>query len=77
MLACAVLTALIPLASCVSARGVVLPWQDATVLVVDLIALVLAWAYWQLARASKRRGLQGDPNSVWAWKRTQHAESTH
>ncbi|PPT96328.1 hypothetical protein XarjCFBP8253_19960 [Xanthomonas arboricola pv. juglandis] len=77
LLACAVLTALIPLASCVSARGVVLPWQDATVLVVDLIALVLAWAYWQLARASKRRGLQGDPNSVWAWKRTQHAESTH
>ncbi|PPU11531.1 PepSY-associated TM helix domain-containing protein [Xanthomonas arboricola] len=77
LLACAVLTALIPLASCVSARGLVLPWQDATVLVVDLIALVLAWAYWQLARASKRRGVQGDPNSVWAWKRAQRAESMH
>ncbi|KHM92333.1 PepSY-associated TM helix domain-containing protein, partial [Xanthomonas vesicatoria] len=68
LLACAVLTALIPLASCASASGVALPWQDATVLVVDLIALAVAWAYWQLARASKRRGLQGDPNSVWAWQ---------
>lgn len=67
LLACAALTAAIPLASCFSATGLVLPWRDTLVLTVDVVALVMAWSYWQLARASKRRGAQGDPNSVWAW----------
>ncbi|UKE75371.1 hypothetical protein [Xanthomonas graminis] len=28
--------------------------------------MALAWAYWQMARATHRRGRNGDPNSVWA-----------
>ncbi|KLD69405.1 PepSY-associated TM helix domain-containing protein [Xanthomonas pisi] len=66
LLVCAALTALIPLASCVGAHDATAPWQSATVLGVDLIALLMAWTYWRMAVASKRRGMQGDPNSVWA-----------
>jgi len=45
----------------------VLPWRDTLVLTVDVVALVMAWSYWQLARATPLAGAQGDPNSVWAW----------
>lgn len=69
LLACAVVTAAIPLASCFGVQGSAVPWRDPTTLVVDLVALVMAWAYWQMSRAGKRRGLRGDPNSVWAWGR--------
>lgn len=33
---------------------------------VDVVALLLALAYWRMARATLRRGREGDPNSVWA-----------
>jgi uncharacterized iron-regulated membrane protein len=33
---------------------------------VDAVALLLAIAYWRMARATLRRGLKGDSNSVWA-----------
>jgi uncharacterized iron-regulated membrane protein len=33
---------------------------------VDVVALLLALVYWRMARATLRRGRQGDPNSVWA-----------
>ncbi|MCC4601812.1 PepSY-associated TM helix domain-containing protein [Xanthomonas melonis] len=70
LLACAVLTALIPIASLRSPQGAVMPWTDPRVLSVDLIALAAAWAYWKMARAALRRSLHGDPNSVWAGGRS-------
>jgi uncharacterized iron-regulated membrane protein len=33
---------------------------------VDIVALLLAIAYWRMAKATLRRGREGDPNSVWA-----------
>ncbi|MCR6687753.1 PepSY-associated TM helix domain-containing protein [Pseudoxanthomonas sp.] len=66
---CAVLTALVPAAAWIGTGAP--PWAglahgDATRLVVDAFALVLAWAYWRMARATLRRGREGDPNSIWA-----------
>ncbi|MCC4596225.1 PepSY domain-containing protein [Xanthomonas campestris pv. phormiicola] len=66
LLACAVLTALVPLAALRGIGGWVAPWSSALLLSVDGCALALAWAYWQMARATHRRGRNGDPNSVWA-----------
>jgi hypothetical protein len=66
LLACAVLTALVPLAALRGAGGWVSPWSSSLLLAVDGCALALAWAYWQMARATLRRGRNGDPNSVWA-----------
>ncbi|WIH05034.1 PepSY domain-containing protein [Xanthomonas translucens pv. graminis] len=66
LLACAVLNALVPLAALRGADGWVAPWSSTLLLAVDGCALALAWAYWQMARATHRRGRNGDPNSVWA-----------
>jgi uncharacterized iron-regulated membrane protein len=66
LLACAGLTALVPLAGLVGAGGPVAPWSSATIVLVDLFALLLAWSYWTMARATLRRARHGDPNSVWA-----------
>ncbi|UKE50912.1 PepSY domain-containing protein [Xanthomonas translucens] len=66
LLACALLTALVPLAALRGADGWVAPWSSTLLLAVDGCALALAWAYWQMARATHRRGRNGDPNSVWA-----------
>jgi len=66
LLACAALTALVPLAGLRGAGGWVAPWSSPLLLAVDGAALALAWAYWQMARATYRRGRHGDPNSVWA-----------
>ncbi|WP_140724803.1 PepSY-associated TM helix domain-containing protein [Pseudomonas sp. Hp2] len=66
LLLCALATALVPVAGLFGANGWVMPWNDMVVLAVDACALVLAWAYWAMARASLRRARGGDPNSVWA-----------
>ncbi|MFT4257401.1 MAG: PepSY-associated TM helix domain-containing protein [Pseudoxanthomonas sp.] len=69
---CAALTALVPLAGAIGsgehlfasfARG---HWHR---FFVDATALALAFAYWRMARATLRRGVGGDPNSVWALRR--------
>jgi uncharacterized iron-regulated membrane protein len=69
LLACAALTALVPVAGFV-ATGRLSPaalWHgDWTFLLVDLTALALAWAFWRMARATLQRGRTGDPNSIWA-----------
>ena len=66
---CAALTAAIPLADWIGsgehlfaafARG---HWHR---FCVDAVALLLAFAYARMARATLRRGHDGDPNSVWA-----------
>lgn len=66
---CAVLTAAVPLADWAGsgehlfaafARG---HWHR---FFVDAVALVLAFAYARMARATLRRARHGDPNSVWA-----------
>ncbi|MDY4285296.1 PepSY-associated TM helix domain-containing protein [Xanthomonas sp. LF06-19] len=67
LLACAVLTVLVPLAGLRGAAGWVAPWSSGTLLAIDACALALAWAYWQMARAAYRRGQGGDPHSVWAF----------
>lgn len=69
LLACALLTAAIPLADWIGsgehlfaafARG---HWHR---FFVDAVALILALAYARMARATLRRGRDGDPHSVWA-----------
>ena len=67
LLACAGLTLLVPLAGLHGAHGLVAPWSDATILLVDLFALLLGWTWASMARAFRRRARDGDPNSVWAW----------
>jgi uncharacterized iron-regulated membrane protein len=66
---CAVLTAAVPLAGWIGSgehlfaaawRG---HWPR---FFVDAVALLLAFAYWRMAKATLRRGREGDPNSVWA-----------
>lgn len=42
---------------------------------VDVTALVMALAFWRMARATLRRGRTGDPNSVWALQRPAAASS--
>lgn len=65
---CALLTAAIPLAGWIGAGEHLFAafahnhWHR---FFVDAIALALAVAYWRMARATLRRGLKGDPNSVW------------
>lgn len=66
---CALLTAVIPLASWIGSGEHLFAafahghWHR---FFVDTIALALAAVYWRMARATLRRGLKGDPNSVWA-----------
>ncbi|WP_372016761.1 PepSY-associated TM helix domain-containing protein [Pseudoxanthomonas sp. 10H] len=69
LLLCAALTALVPVAAAVAAGSPPLAglWQgDATSLLVDLTALAMAWGFWRMARATLRRGRNGDPHSIWA-----------
>lgn len=63
---CAALTLLVPLAGLRGAAGWMAPWSDAAVLAIDLCALVLAWTFAAMARASARRARAGEPNSVWS-----------
>jgi uncharacterized iron-regulated membrane protein len=39
---------------------------DGVLFAVDAVAVLAAWAFWRMARATARRGIDGDPNSVWA-----------
>ncbi|MHC1479571.1 PepSY-associated TM helix domain-containing protein [Frateuria aurantia] len=43
-----------------------------SVLMVDLVGLALGVGFFGLARASRRRGLHGDPHSIWAVQRPEH-----
>ncbi len=68
LLLCALLTGAIPLANYWAGGAHLLhaPWQGQwPVFAVDALALVAGWAYWRMARATLRRGLRGDPHSVW------------
>ncbi|WP_395118193.1 PepSY-associated TM helix domain-containing protein [Rhodanobacter sp. FW102-FHT14D06] len=66
---CALATAAIPLAGWIGSGESLLAaawhghWHR---FFVDAVALVLAFAYWRVARATLHRGREGDPNSVWA-----------
>jgi hypothetical protein len=66
---CALATAAIPLAGWIgSGEGLLAAarhghWHR---FFVDAVALPLALAYWRMAKATLRRGREGDPNSVWA-----------
>ncbi|NRR34370.1 PepSY domain-containing protein [Oxalobacteraceae bacterium] len=69
LMACAALALLLPLAQWW--RGGVDPLQSAwagewVIVGVDAVALVFGLLYWRLARAVLRRGLHGDPHSVWS-----------
>ncbi|KAF1686715.1 hypothetical protein B1992_07370 [Pseudoxanthomonas broegbernensis] len=70
--ACALLTAAIPLAGFAASGEHPLAamrhghWHR---FMVDAVAVAMAAAYWRMARAALRRGLHGDPNSVWALPR--------
>lgn len=69
LMLCSVLSLLLPFAQW-HAGGVnplLSAWRGETVIVVvDLMALLFAWIYWCMARAVLRRGLHGDPHSVWS-----------
>jgi uncharacterized iron-regulated membrane protein len=66
---CALATAAIPLAGWIGSGESLLAaarhghWHR---FFVDAVALLLAIAYWRMARATLRRGREGDSNSVWA-----------
>jgi uncharacterized iron-regulated membrane protein len=66
---CALLTALVPVAGWIGSGEHLFAafahghWHR---FFVDAVALALALAYWRMARATLRRGFDGDPNSVWA-----------
>jgi uncharacterized iron-regulated membrane protein len=66
---CALATAAIPLAGWIGSGESLLAaarhghWHR---FFVDVVALLLAIAYGRMARATLRRGREGDPNSVWA-----------
>jgi uncharacterized iron-regulated membrane protein len=69
LLACASITAAIPVTNAVITG--VMPWHsiaaaDWLTISVDLAAIAFAWMFWRMARAVRRRGISGDPNSVWA-----------
>ncbi|MEC5162529.1 putative iron-regulated membrane protein [Janthinobacterium sp. CG_S6] len=69
LLLCALLTAAIPLANGWASGEHLLRtlWQGQwRVFAVDAVALLAAACYWRMARATLRRGLGGDPHSVWA-----------
>ena len=69
LLLCALLTALAPVAGIVASGALPLSalWHgDWTFLLVDVTALLMAWGFWRMARATLRRGRCGDPNSLWA-----------
>jgi uncharacterized iron-regulated membrane protein len=69
LLLCALLTAAVPFADWIgSGQDVVSAfahghWHHA---LPDAVALALAIAFWRMARATLRRGRNGEPNSVWA-----------
>lgn len=66
---CAALTLAIPLAQW-AASGVnplLSLWHGEWVVVsVNAVALAAGWAFWTMGRAALRRGLHGDPHSVWS-----------
>lgn len=66
---CVVVTAAIPVANA-AATGMT-PWHSVSrgewvMVSVDAVACAFAWMFWRMARAVRRRGMGGDPNSVWA-----------
>jgi hypothetical protein len=67
--ACAALTVAIPLSHWI-ATGVnpmlALMRGDGVTVGVAVVALLAAALYWKMARAVLRRGLHGDPHSVWS-----------
>lgn len=66
---CSLLTAAVPVAGWIgSGQGTVSAfahghWHQA---LVDSVALALAITFWRVARATLRRGRDGEPNSLWA-----------
>lgn len=69
LLACAAITAAVPVTNAV-ATGV-MPWNsivagDWVMLGVNGVAIAFTWMFARMARAVHRRGMSGDPNSVWA-----------
>ncbi|MBC3919385.1 PepSY domain-containing protein [Undibacterium sp. CY18W] len=83
LLLCAALTAAIPVINYAASGEHLLQnlWHGQWVIFsVDTVALIAAYLYWRMAKATLRRGQQGDPNSVWALpqKQTQvqHAEAS-
>lgn len=68
LMLCSVLSLLLPFAQWYAGgvNPLLSAWRGETVIVVvDLMALLFAWIYWSMARAVLRRGLHGDPHSVW------------
>lgn len=68
LLSCMVATAAIPVVN--AATTGMTPWhsigQGEWVMVgVDAVTCAFAWMFWRMARAVHRRGMSGDPNSVW------------
>lgn len=68
---CVLLTVLIPVAGWIGMREhfFVAAWHGHWHrFFVDAVALVMALVYAAMARGVRKRGAQGDPNSVWALK---------
>ncbi|MEM7097699.1 MAG: PepSY-associated TM helix domain-containing protein [Pseudomonadota bacterium] len=67
--ACAVLTTFVPVFDVLFVSGSI--WQHAftahlPLVIVDILAILGAWAFWAMARRVEARAQAGDPNSVWA-----------
>jgi hypothetical protein len=78
-LACALLTAAIPVANALfTGNGMGASWAQGqwNIFGVDAVALLLALAYWRMAVATLRRGQTGDPNSVWALPAARRSTAT-
>lgn len=71
MLLAACLTALVPVADMVVTHHTLLhhalagEWSS---FAVEAMALLMAWSFWRMSRASKKRSLSGDEHSVWSVK---------
>ena len=48
---------------------------DGVLFAVDTVALLAAWAFWRMARATRRRGRHGDSHSVWALPPSSNTEA--
>lgn len=65
LLACAALTAAIPIVDVVVTGTP--PWSGGSISIgVQVTSVMFAWGYWRLARVIRERGRDGDPNSVWS-----------
>jgi uncharacterized iron-regulated membrane protein len=64
LIVCAVLTASIPVID-IATTGIA-PWADAIAGTIALVSLAFAWGFWRMSCAVRKRGREGDPNSVWA-----------